>query len=107
MTHEVVFRRSAESRLDSAIEWYESRSPGSGMRFSRAIQRLIRRIGATPHSFEVTYRGVRQAIVRGFPFAVYFRESDGKVFVLSIIHISRDPQAWMERVDDEFRDESH
>lgn len=104
MMRAVVFRQSARLELKSAANWYEQRTSGLGDRFARAVQHLVHRIATNPKLFAVTYKGVRQAKVRGFPFALYYREEADQVVVLTVLHTSRDPQTWMDRVDDELSD---
>jgi plasmid stabilization system protein ParE len=106
MTRAVVFRPAARLELKSAVEWYEQRSPELGTRLARAVDRLVDRIVLNPKLFAVAYRGVRQARVRGFPFALYFQEMNDQLIVLTILHTSRDPRTWMNSVDDEIPDES-
>jgi hypothetical protein len=40
---------------------------------------------------------VREAFVRRFPYAIYFREEQTRIFAFSVIHASRDPQDWQRR----------
>jgi plasmid stabilization system protein ParE len=43
-------------------------------------------------------RDIREAIVRRFPYCVYFRVRHGRLIVLSVFHTSRDPSTWQSRV---------
>ncbi|RIK86166.1 MAG: type II toxin-antitoxin system RelE/ParE family toxin [Planctomycetota bacterium] len=105
MKRHVEFTRAAKRDFDAAADWYEQRAKRLGERFARAVQRLVRRIVANPKLFAVVYREVRQASVRGFPFTLFYREKNDRLIVLAVVHTSRDPQIWMDRVDNELRDE--
>jgi plasmid stabilization system protein ParE len=105
MKRDVEFTWAAKRDFDSAADWYDRRVKGLGDQFARAVQRLVRRVVANPRPYGVVYRDVRQASVRGFPFSLNYREKNGRLVALAVMHTSRDPQLWMDRVDDELRDE--
>ena len=93
----VYFLPEAEAELYDAQDWYDSRSPGLGDRFFTAIDALLPRIGDNPQQFPVVFQNLRRAIVRRFPYAIYFRvEADG-AYVVACAHTSRAPQSWQGR----------
>ncbi|WP_375470024.1 hypothetical protein [uncultured Nostoc sp.] len=50
-----------------------------------------------PESYAVTYRDIRRAIIRRFPYAVYYRIISSRVIVTAIFHSRRDPKSWQTR----------
>ncbi len=41
--------------------------------------------------------GIRRALVRRFPYAVYFAIEHDVIIVLAVLHVSRDPTEWQRR----------
>jgi plasmid stabilization system protein ParE len=93
----VVFRKQARLEFDEAGNWYEKERLGLGMEFLDEIQLLIQRIASTPEQFPMLYRDVRKAVVRRFPYCIYFRERDQRIVVLAVFHSARNPAVWQQR----------
>lgn len=93
----VVFRSQARREFDEAGDWYEKERPGLGMEFLDEIQLLIQRIATTPEQFPMLHRDVRKAVVRRFPYCIYFRERKELIVVLAVFHSARNPTAWQQR----------
>jgi plasmid stabilization system protein ParE len=41
--------------------------------------------------------GIRRALLRRFPYAVYFAVERDVVVILAVLHVSRDPAEWQRR----------
>ena len=97
VTRRVVLRPPARAGFDEAGDWYERQRPGLGPAFAAAVQEVFNRIAAQPQLHPVVLRDIRRAVVRGFPYCVYYRERPSTVVVLSVFHTSRDPSVWQGR----------
>lgn len=97
MSLPVVFRRMARAEFDDAADWYEQRRAGLGAAFTVAVNVILERIAAQPDCYPQVYLDVREAIVSGYPYCIYFREEPGQVVVLSVFHTSRNPAVWQSR----------
>ena len=97
MTLPVILRRAARAEYDAAVDWYEQQRPGLGAAFTAAVQRVFDRIAAQPRMHGIVLRDIRRAVVRGFPYCVFYRVRPSAVVVLSVFHTSRDPSAWQSR----------
>jgi plasmid stabilization system protein ParE len=93
----VVFRRRAREEFDAAGDWYERERPGLGRQFSDEIDNLLGRLVETPSLFPVVHRDIRRAVVRRFPYCVYFRVREGRVVILGVMHTARRPGDWQGR----------
>jgi plasmid stabilization system protein ParE len=40
----------------------------------------------------------RRALIRRFPFAIFYEYAEGAVTVYSVFHTSRDPEKWRQRL---------
>jgi plasmid stabilization system protein ParE len=45
----------------------------------------------------LVYRDVRKALVRRFPYAIFYRVRNARVVVLAVFHSKRDPNIWKSR----------
>lgn len=83
--------------LIDAQDWYETEASGQGPRFREAIDALIERMGAHPRQFPVVFKNVRRALLRRFPYALFFAVEGDTLVVIACFHASRDPSRWQER----------
>lgn len=84
--------------LRQSYSWYETQISGLGEEFLRAIEVCFASIQRTPFAFTPVHENVRRALIRKFPFAVfYFVESD-RIIVLGCFHARRDPKQWEARL---------
>jgi toxin ParE1/3/4 len=93
----VVLRRSARDEFDAAIDWYERQCPGLGSDFAEQVQAIFDRISATPEAHAKVYHDVRRALVRRFPYSIYYRFRADRIVVLAVFHNKRDPKVWKAR----------
>ncbi|MBU1222256.1 MAG: type II toxin-antitoxin system RelE/ParE family toxin [Gammaproteobacteria bacterium] len=97
MTRGVVFRPQARQEFDSAADWYEREQPGLGGAFLAEVERLLHLIAGNPSSFPEVLNGVRKAVVRRFPYYIYFRIRAETIVVLAVFHSARNPTLWRAR----------
>ena len=93
----VILRPEAGQEYDDAFDYYELQQPGLGVTFAGRVQDVLTRIGNNPKMHGVVLGDVRKAVVRKFPFCIYYREVAGTVEVLAVFHTSRDPRIWRSR----------
>jgi plasmid stabilization system protein ParE len=93
----VIFTQAARAELIEAQDWYESEAPGLGRRFREAIGALAERMSANPRQFPVVFKSVRRALLRRFPYALFFVIEEQTLFVIACFHGSRDPLQWQRR----------
>ena len=70
------YRLVAEPRADfdvaAAYRWYESEQTGLGREFLEELRNAYDRIAAEPFQYQAFQSGIRRALIRRFPYAVYF-----------------------------------
>jgi len=93
----VVFRPQAEAEALEAGRWYNQRRAGLGEEFAAAVTEAIARITENPLAFRRVRGEIRRAILRRFPYGVYFRISPDEVVVLAVVHGRRHPRHWQSR----------
>lgn len=94
----VILDPEARAEFDESYDWYEQRRSGHGDVFAEAIRRVFDRISSMPRMHAQVLGDVRKAVVRAFPYCVYYREESNCVRVLAVFHTSRDPRIWQDRV---------
>jgi toxin ParE1/3/4 len=94
----LILRPTAEAEVEEAFRWYEERRRGLGVEFLAAVEVVLETIVESPERFPEVYRQARQALLRRFPYGVYFLiQADGSVEVISCCHTRRHPRRWRSR----------
>ena len=98
MNFDVLLRPQAELDLQDAHHWYEVRREGLGIDFTLGVDEILRRLEHNPEMCPVVHGEIRRAVVRRFPYAIYYVVDAGRVEILAIIHSSRNPRSWQSRL---------
>ena len=77
--------------MAEAQVWYETQQTGLGGEFRSEISRVIDRLAETPLIYQIVHRDIRRAIVRRFPYLIWYRVAAETVIVLACTYAGRDP----------------
>ena len=80
-----------------AEDWYNGQQSGLGTEFRDTIDDLLGRLAENPRIYPRVYGEVHRAVLRRFPYVVYFLVDDFEVVVLAVLHSRRDPRIHRER----------
>jgi len=94
---QIVVRPAAAADIDQAFLWYEGQRAGLGHEFLAAAQGSIDSIAQHPLTYPIVRRNTRRALLRRFPYAIYFRVYDEVVVVVACMHGRRNPRRWQVR----------
>lgn len=97
MSRSVVFRQQARREFDAAGDWYERERPGLGNAFLAEVDQALQMIASNPGAFPEMLDGVRKAVVKRFPYCIYFRVRGETIVVLAVFHSARNPAVWQSR----------
>ena len=97
MSLPVVLRDEAQKEFDEAFDWYDAKRPGLAFEFEAEVQKVFDRIAAVPKMHAIVFADVRKAVVRRFPYCVFYRPHPDRIEVLAVFHSSRDPSVWQGR----------
>ena len=88
---ELTFRPAAVDDLSEARAHYSSVAEGLSRRFVLAVDELFARLSEFPRSAPLVsgYPDVRRAVVRGFPYVVFYRHQGERIDVLRVLHAAR------------------
>jgi plasmid stabilization system protein ParE len=95
----LIVRPEAETELGEAFDWYEIRLPGLGSDFLLNVDAAFHGILRNAHQYPVVYGNVRRALIRRFPYQVFFVLEERRVVVLAVFHARRSPKSWRRRSD--------
>ena len=94
----IFLRPEAESDLRDAYEYYETADEGLGDAFLRAVEACLAGVERSPEQYAIIHRNVRRALVRRFPYGIFYIVENTQVIVLACFHARRDPKVWQECV---------
>jgi plasmid stabilization system protein ParE len=96
-SHRLHLDPAARSDLDDAVAWYEGQKAGLGLRLLDEAAGVLERVQRAPLQFPIVHKVVRRALLRRFPYAIFFVVESTSISVLAITHLRRDPAAWQSR----------
>jgi len=97
MSRRLIVGPAAQADVGAAFEWYEQHEPGLGHKLIEALSLCFDSIATHPGQFARIYGPVRRALLRRFPYAVFFVEDQTVISVLAVMHMARDPGQWKSR----------
>ncbi len=93
----LIINPFAEEDLKDAKKWYDLQLEKLGDDFLKEIRKTIFHIQKNPLQFQKVRKQTRRAIVKRFPYLIYFVVNDQVINVFAVFHSSRSPEVWKER----------
>ncbi len=94
----VQFRPAADRDVVEAVDWYESQLPGLETRFFEDLDWVLSRIEESRDQFPNVYRDAHRALLRRFPFGIFFKKYEDRTLVVAIADLRREPSRWQRRI---------
>jgi toxin ParE1/3/4 len=63
-----------------------------------SVDEALTRVVRNPLIYPIVYRNLRRAVVRRFPFAVFYDVTEDEIRVIAVFHSRRNPEGWQSRV---------
>lgn len=98
MAAELIIAPEAAADLEEAYTWYEAQRTGRGEDFLLRVDACIQAILRFPEMHAKFHKSYRRALVRKFPYAVFYEHVGDTVTVFSVFHTSQDPDKWHRRL---------
>ena len=89
----LLVKPEAEADIRAGFAYYEQHA-GAGDRFRDRIESLLGQLTELPNAYPVLYQNVRRALVRDFPYSLFYVVEPDRVVVLAVLHQARDPRGW-------------
>jgi len=96
-TYAVVLRSEASADIAEAFQYYEDKAEGLGEEFLAAVEACLKALDQFPTQNALLYKQVRRALLRRFPYGVFYRVEGETVTVIACVHSSRNPRLWRHR----------
>ncbi len=98
MVANLIIAPEVKGDVGEAYNWYEVRRVGLGEEFLGCIDASIESICRIPEAHSIVHEQYRRAIVRRFPYSIFFEYANGTVTIYCVFHNSRNPEKWRERL---------
>lgn len=96
---QIIVRPEAEVEVQQAFDWYQAQSEGLGLEFLRAIEAGLSGITRNPFAYTIAKTpNVRRAVIRRFPYALFYLVDDEAIVVIAVFNVKRRPIDWLRRV---------
>lgn len=89
---QIRFQPEAEVELAEARLWYSLQRQGLDVALIKRVDQALSAIVATPESYPIVYRNLRRAVLRQFPFAIFYEVNAREIVVFAVYHSRRDPE---------------
>ena len=93
----ILVRPAAAADIEDAFEWYQTQRFGLGEEFHEALRSTLNQIAENPQLYQVIHRGTRRALLKRFPYGVFFKEYPQVVIVVACMRGRRNPKRWQSR----------
>jgi plasmid stabilization system protein ParE len=95
--YSLSIRKEAEADIAEAYQYYESCREDLGADFILCIDESISRIKKNPRQYKVIHKNVHRALVRRFPFGIYYVLIDSNIVIIAVLHARKNPKHWQAR----------
>ena len=96
MAYNVVFSPLARLELLQADDWYSQTDIQISVAFYADVARTEQFLKNSPYLYAKTEGDIRRAVLKRFPYSLFYTIDDQVVTVLSVFHQNRDPVSFIE-----------
>ena len=98
MAARLILAPEIEHDIAGAYDWYEGQRPGLGEEFLSSVDACLHAILRNPETRAIVFDSYRRALVRRFPYVIFYESAAETVTVYGIFHTARDPAKWRQRL---------
>ena len=92
------FHPEALFEFEAAADFYAERQKGLQIRFIDAVHSAIHRACESPERWRLFDGDIRRVLVHVFPYAVLYAIEDKFLYIITVMHCSREPGYWKYRI---------
>lgn len=93
----VRYLEPAETDIDEAVEFYEARHAGLGLRLLREVEDAVERVRERPLAWQSLTPDIRHCVLHIFPYSLVYKVDDDEIIVIALAHHKRKPTYWRDR----------
>jgi plasmid stabilization system protein ParE len=94
---DIRFHPEAQAEYQTALGWYQARSPQAATRFEAEVERVLGLVAANPGMFPKYDDENRFTMLRRFPYSLVYQVQPGQVHVVALAHSRRSAGYWRGR----------
>jgi len=98
MKKQLEFHPEVTNDIKGSYLWYEDKLHGLGDRFLNELEDGYTAIQNFPDTWANFQYGFKRYILNKFPFSVLYKVTNEKIVVVAVMHNSRKPNYWLDRV---------
>lgn len=95
----IRFIKEALFDIDDIILWYEYQREGLSYDFELCLEAGVGEIQRSSSAFQKRYKNVQILFIKRFPYGIHYIIKDDVIIVIGIIHTSRSPKNWSDRLN--------
>ena len=95
--YRLVSQPSTDLDIEGAFQWYENEQIGLGLEFLDELRATYNLIVDGPFKYPHLRSNIRRALLKRFPYAVFFAIENEVIVVVAVLHTSRNPAEWQRR----------
>jgi len=92
------FHPEVSSEIKASYSWYQKQAQGLGKDFLNELESAYQAIIELPQIWPLYQKGFRRFLLSKFPFSVIYRKNGNLIYVVAVMHNSRKPGYWLNRV---------
>jgi len=96
--YRLIINPFAEKDLQISIDWYNHQKENLGNDFIFEVENTLQKILYNPLQFPKVKGKIRRAVLKRFPFGIYYFVKKDIINVFAIFHFSRNPLIWNRRM---------
>jgi plasmid stabilization system protein ParE len=89
---------AARQDIADALAWYEQQASGLGLEFLRCVEATLLALQRHPLMYPAVLTHYRRALVRRFPYVIFYDVEPERTVVYAVFHCSQDPSKWKARL---------
>lgn len=98
MIYNLDFLPGVEDEIIDASQWYENKKEGLGVDFLLSVEAALFSIKRQPLSFQKVFTTVRRAVIKRFPYGIFFVIENDTITVIAVTSFHRHPATWQKRL---------
>jgi hypothetical protein len=96
--YRIVITEITEIDIVTGKNWYNSQQNTLGDEFISELENKIKVIKSNPYLFPSIKKDIRKALIKRFPFGIYYFVEGDVINIFAVIHFSRNPKIWKQRL---------
>jgi len=94
---QLLVSREAGADIAGALSAFRDISPSLSAQFAEELERVYAALVEYPQIYPVVYKNFRRALLRRFPYSVFYVIDDRVILIVGVVHQSRDESTWKSR----------